>query len=81
MIEEVKPSQKIPKFKVGDSRLLSTRRVTKYKNIFSKGYTKKWSKEIFVINTVLKTNPWTYKTDLINILIRFKHRKNNRKLL
>ena len=81
MIEEIKPSHKTPKSKVCDSRLLSTRRVAKYKNIFSKGYTKNWSKETFVINTMLKTNPWAYKTDLINIVIRFKQRKNNRKLL
>ena len=33
-------------------------RITKYKNIFSKGYTKNWLREIFVINSVLKTNPW-----------------------
>ena len=30
-------------------------------NIFSKGYTKKWSNEIFVIDSVLKTTPLTYK--------------------
>ena len=34
-------------------------------SIFSKGYTKNWSKEVFFINSVLKTKPWTYKvTDL-----------------
>ena len=35
--------------------------ITKYKNIFSKGYTKNWSREIFVIDSVLKINPWTHK--------------------
>ena len=30
-------------------------------NIFSKGYTKNGSKELFVIDSVLETNPWTYK--------------------
>ena len=37
-----------------------------YKNIFSKGYTENWSREIFIIDSVLKTNPWNYKvkTDL-----------------
>ena len=35
--------------------------ITKYKNIFSKGYTENQSREIFIINTALKTNPWTYK--------------------
>ena len=28
------------------------------KNIFSKRYTKNWSREIFNIDSVLKTNPW-----------------------
>ena len=43
---------KAPKFKVND-RI----RIIKYKNIFSKGYTKSWSREIFIIDSVLKTNP------------------------
>ena len=41
-------------------------RTAKYKNIFSKGYTKNWSREIFIINSVLKTNPWTYKIKELN---------------
>ena len=37
-------------------------RITKYKNIFSKGYTNKnWSREIFIIDSVWKIIPWTYK--------------------
>ena len=43
-------------FKVDD-----TVKITKYKNIFSKCYTKKLSKEMFIINSVLKNNPWIYK--------------------
>ena len=35
------------KFKVGD-----TVRISKYKNIFAKGYTPNWSEEIFVIKKV-----------------------------
>ena len=35
--------------------------ITKYKNIFSKGYTENWSREIFIIDPVLQTYPWTYK--------------------
>ena len=31
------------------------------KIFFSKGYTENWSREIFIINFVLKTNLWTYK--------------------
>ena len=46
--------------------------ITKYKNIFSKTYTENWSREIFIINSVLKTNPWAS---------RFKRRRNNRKFL
>ena len=36
-------------------------KITKYKNIFGKGYTGNWSREMFIIDSVLKTNPWTYK--------------------
>ena len=32
-------------------------RITKYKNIFSKDCTKTWSREIPIIDSVLKTNP------------------------
>ena len=56
MTEEIESTHKAPKFKVGDSV-----RITKYKNVFSKSYTKIWAKEIFVIDSVLKTNPWTHK--------------------
>ena len=45
----------------------------KYKNIFSKGYTENWPREIFIINSVLKTNPWTYKIKDLN------RKKNNDK--
>ena len=31
------------------------------KNIPSKGYIKNWLKETFVIDSVLKINPWTYE--------------------
>ena len=41
-------------------------RIRKYKNIFSKGYTKKWSRKIFIIDLVLNTNPWTYKIKDLN---------------
>ena len=36
-------------------------RITKYKNIFSKDYTENWPREIFITDSVFKTNPWTYK--------------------
>ena len=41
-------------------------RIPKYNNIFSKDYTKNWSREIFITNSVLKTNPWTYKIKDLN---------------
>ena len=35
-------------------------------SIFSKGYTENWSRKIFVFDSVLKTNPWTYKIKDLN---------------
>ena len=34
-------------------------RNTKNKNIFMKGYTENRSREIFIFDSVFKTNPWT----------------------
>ena len=48
-------NDKDPKFKVGDRV-----RISKYKNIFAKGYTPNWSEEVFVIKKVKNTVPWTY---------------------
>ena len=59
--ENTETNPKAPKFKVNDRV-----RITKYKNTFSKGYTENWSKEIFIINCVLKTNSWTYKIKELN---------------
>ena len=56
MTEEIERNPNSPKFKVGDRA-----KITKYKNFFSKGYTNNWLKEIFVINSALKTNPWMHK--------------------
>ena len=42
---------KTPESKVGDRA-----RITNYKNIFNKGYPKNFSKEIFLIDSVLKCN-------------------------
>ena len=47
---------KAAKFKVGDRVI-----ITNYKNIFSKGYINNWSNKIFGIDSVFRTNPWTYK--------------------
>ena len=58
---KIETNPKVPKFKVNDRA-----RITKYKNTFSKDYTKNWSREIFIIDSVLKTNPWTYKLEDLN---------------
>ena len=57
---KIETNPKPPKFKA--SRI----RISKYKNIFSKGYTENWSREIFLIDSVLKTNPWNYKIKDLN---------------
>ena len=48
-------NDKDPKFKVGGHV-----RISKYKNIFAKGYAPNWSGEIFVISEIKNTAPWTY---------------------
>ena len=54
-------NNKDPKFKVGDYV-----RISKYKNIFAKGYTPNWSEEVFVIKKVKNTVPWTYVINDLN---------------
>lgn len=44
-----------PKFKVGDHV-----RISKYKNLFEKGYTPNWTAEIFQVRKVRYTYPYTY---------------------
>ena len=50
-----KGNNKDPKFKVGDHV-----RISKYKNIFTKGYMPNWPEEAFVVKKVKNTVPWTY---------------------
>ena len=52
---------KNPKFKIGDHV-----KISKYKNIFSKGYNPNWSEEIFIVNRVKNTVPWTYEINDLN---------------
>ena len=54
-------NNKSRKFKVGDNV-----RISKYKNIFAKGYTPNWSEEVFVVNEVQNTVPWTYLINDLN---------------
>ena len=48
-------NEKDSRFKVGDRV-----RISKFKNIFAKGYTPNWSKEIFVVDKINDTVPYTY---------------------
>ena len=43
-----------PKFKVGDHV-----RISKIKNIITKGYVPNWSEQVFVIKKIKNTVPWT----------------------
>ena len=61
LTEKIETNPKTPKFKVNDKF-----RISKYKNVSSKSYTENWLGEIFIINFVLKTNPWTYKIKDLN---------------
>ena len=48
-------------FKVGDRV-----RISKFKNIFAKGYTPNWSKEIFIVDEISDTVPYTYNLKDLN---------------
>ena len=49
------------KYEVGDIVRNADKR-----NIFSKGYTSNWSRELFKVNQVLKAQPLTYRIEDIN---------------
>ena len=61
LTEKIEMNLKAPKVEVNDRV-----RIIKYKNIFSKCYTENWSREIFIIDLILKTNPWVYKIKDLN---------------
>ena len=48
-------NEKDRKFKVGDHV-----RISKFKNVFAKGYTPNWSEEIFAVKKIKNAVPWTY---------------------
>ena len=52
-----KSNEKDPKFKVGDHV-----RISKFKNVFAKGYTPNWSEGIFVVKKIKKY----YALDMYN---------------
>ena len=68
------------KLKVGDYV-----RISKYKNIFAKGYTTNWSEKVFVIKNVKNTVPWTYVINdldgkkVIGTFMKKKLQKTNQK--
>ena len=49
------------KFKVGDRV-----RISRYKNIFAKGYAPNWSSEIFIVNKINDTVSYTYNLKDLN---------------
>ena len=57
----LKKFRPILKFKVNERV-----RISKYKNIFSKGYIENWSREISITDSVLKTDTWKYKIKGLN---------------
>ena len=54
-------NEKDSRFKVGDRV-----RISKFKNIFAKGYTPNWSKEIFIVDKINDTVSYTYNLKDLN---------------
>ena len=54
--DRLKINRLTPKFSVGDEV-----RIIKKKKVFEKGYTTRWTEEIFTIKEIRDTNPITYK--------------------
>ena len=54
-------NKKNPKFKVNDHV-----RISKYKNIFAKGFVTNWSEEVSIVNEIKNTVPWTYTINDLN---------------
>ena len=54
-------NEKRSRLKVGDRV-----RISQFKNIFAKGYTPNWSKEIFIVDKINDTVPYTYNLKDLN---------------
>ena len=54
-------NEKSARYNVGDRV-----RISKFKNIFAKGYTPNWSREIFITNKINDTVPYTYNLKDLN---------------
>ena len=59
--DRFKTNRLTPKFSVGDRV-----RITKKKKVFEKGYTTRWTEEIFTIKEIRDTKPITYKLEDLN---------------
>ena len=57
----IEHNEKSSRFKLGDRVTIS-----KFKNIFAKGYTPNWSREIFIVNKINDTVPYTYNIKDLN---------------
>ena len=62
-------NKKDSRFNVGD-RVRNKFNESKFKNIFAKGCTPNWSREIFIINKINDTVPYTYNLKDLNDEIR-----------
>ena len=69
-------NDKDPKFKVGDYV-----RISKYKNIFAKGYKPNWSEEVFVVSKIKNTVPWTYIINDLKKLLEHFMKTNYKRLI
>ena len=54
-------NEKSARYNVGDRV-----KIFKFKNIFAKGYTSNWSREIFIVNKINDTVPYTYNLKDLN---------------
>ena len=54
-------NKKRARFNIGDRV-----RISKFKNIFAKGYTPNWSREIFIVDKINDTVPYTYNIKDLN---------------
>ena len=54
-------NEKSARFNVGDRV-----RISKFKNIFAKGYTPNWSKDIFIVDKINDTVPYIYNLKDLN---------------
>ena len=69
----------LSRFKVGDRV-----RISKFKNVFAKGYTPNWSREIFIVDKINDTLPYTYNLKDLNdeeIIGSFYDRKLQKTIL